>query len=103
MTLEIPCCKNCPNYQYRVVETEGEYCLVADEFIDNATDTLEKVGCLSHPGARAYLNKDMISDQRIASAISELEQQITTEGEEIPGHGNAAIKYAILILRGGKK
>jgi len=55
-------CSTCQHYQYKIVETEGEYCLIADEFIDNSTDHMEKVGCASHPLALQVLAGPVITE-----------------------------------------
>jgi hypothetical protein len=41
-------CETCDHYRYVTVETEGEKCLLIDEFIDGAIETIERVGCASH-------------------------------------------------------
>lgn len=56
---EIPCCENCPGPCPIWI---GSF--FADRVKRNPEDTrfTSSVGCLSHPGARAYLNKDVIAE-----------------------------------------
>lgn len=60
---EIPCCENCGRYSERKHPAfEGNIiCYCGNERMQVETKVITKrIGCLSHPVARAYLNKDVI-------------------------------------------
>jgi hypothetical protein len=108
---EIPCCENCsyfvsPQIGYWGCENNnrGEVRILSnEELLAHKT-----MGCLSHPGARAYLNKDIIKK------LETLRDEINVENnnaEQIPdtqGNVNEAMIYVIEeevipLLKGGKK
>jgi len=87
---EIPCCENCPgpcpiwigSFFADRIERDPEYVRFTS-----------LVGCLSHPGARAYLNKDVI--KTLESWINGLEYPDCP-----PGDSYARV---IALLRGDNK
>jgi len=95
-----PNCGNCPHYKYLIVETEGGYCSIADDFIDHITDTIEKVGCLSHPGAREWLMRDVIEKLQATIKCNSRWNKLELYYVGV----NAATEEAIDLIRGrGKK
>jgi hypothetical protein len=93
-TTDLPCCENCPN---RYKQECSYYAWI--EFgncgisCDSYFEFTSLVGCLSHPGARAYLNK---------SAIAELEQRVKN-ANSVGGYPMMAVYEAIALLRGDGK
>ncbi len=60
-TKDIPCCNNCPYMKewYHKVP-EFLYCdLRKEELSPLEQSIIQKVGCLSHPLAKEYLNRDV--------------------------------------------
>jgi hypothetical protein len=88
---EIPCCGNCP------ISTKRDQCpiWIAREppydkefgwnwWIENGNTITKFTGCLSHPGAKAYLNKDVIKtlDAHLHEKMAEHESRIATQATE---------------------
>jgi hypothetical protein len=98
---EIPCCENCPNFTspqmgYWGCENspDGEIRILSNEEI-LAHKTM---GCISHPGARAYLNK---------SVIETLELELSDTEERFDDNYSRGIratkKKMIALLKGDGK
>ena len=88
---EIPCCGNCP------ISTKRDQCpiWIAREppydkefgwnwWIEKGNTITKFTGCLSHPGAKAYLNKDVIKtlDAHLHEKMAEHESRIATQATE---------------------
>ena len=84
--------KPCPHFSEMVHENDTAYFIM---------DIIRKVGCLSHPGAREYLMKDV---------IEELEERIDMFSKEAAAKDNYCLSYraagiaeAITLIRDGVK
>ena len=89
-----PNCSTCP-------EWKGQYDVPFCKYWDTkipitkyGLDLISHIGCLSHPQAREYLNKEV---------IAELEQlhQLAVEWKDMPRR--LAYVKAIILIRGGVK
>ena len=91
---EIPCCENCDNFQERDNVQLGEWITVhtcMGELIPESQMECTRLrGCLKHPGARAYLNKDVIAE--LESWINGLEYPDCPPGD--------AYAQVIALLKG---
>ena len=72
--------KPCPHFSEMVHENDTAYFIM---------DIIRKVGCLSHPGAREYLMKDVI--EKLGRAIKTC---------DVPDKEDA-YDYAIYLIRNG--
>ena len=107
---EIPCCENCPTikcFHHPNHWKTTSQCWSRNDHIQVWEFTKEH-GAACHPGARAYLNKDIIKK------LETLRDEINVENnnaEQIPdtqGNVNEAMIYVIEeevipLLKGGKK
>jgi len=99
---EIPCCGNC------TIKDQYGYCPIAGwQVIGNHCTTVQesftsRCGCLSHPGARAYLNKDVIAELEMQLGCSKMlyDDGDVTCLEEAYKQLDSAVKQAIALLRG---
>lgn len=97
---EIPHCGNCPKY---AVKNNPNVCCSYLYFCNGkqmggivATHTSDN-GCLFHPGARAYLNKDVID--KMSNMLDEFGDNTTPYAE---GYTDALIAIAALMRGDGK-
>ena len=59
---EIPCCENCPDTACNYNPPSGWSEKPVDNDMHEMWNHTRQKGCLSHPGARAYLNKNVIAE-----------------------------------------
>jgi hypothetical protein len=93
-----PNCSNCPywinRFQDALHECPARYSYGIRFYEENFIPFTEKVGCLSHPGAREYLMKDV---------IQELERQ-AVDARRFKNHERVAgYEKAISLLKGVKE
>ena len=74
---EIPCCENCPDVKCHYNPQSGWSEKSVDDDMREMWRHTNQKGCLSHPRAREYLNKDVIEELKRRSG----------QAEVIPGRG----------------